>query len=221
MAVVVDIKLIPNLIDVGIHLLIWDLGFIEGANSATLSVLFDALRHHTHAETFSLSSIENQLVSQIVDDLEGISLQLFNVKVLNALMLVELSSGVFLITDLAHNKHFRTVSLDMIMKLRPSHVLELRPVADITSKLWAVKLSVCLKLTEGLPDYLSSHSWAPMRELTEINAVSYNLVNFLQEITTSLAVGAANIETSSRSWSRSHLASLSIWSIDSFSISTG
>lgn len=70
MAVVVDIKLIPNLIDVGIHLLIRDLWFVVGAYSATLSVLFDAHRLHTNAETISLSFVKNQLVSQIVNDLE-------------------------------------------------------------------------------------------------------------------------------------------------------
>ena len=217
MAVIVDIKLGPNLFDVGFDLLIWDLFVVEGSYSATLSMLFNAFWHQTHAETFSLSSVKNQLVSQIVNDLEGISLQFFNVEVLNALMLVELSSWILFIADLAHYKDFRAVSLDMIMKLGSSHVLKLWSIADIASKLGAVELSVCLQLTEGFPDELSSFSWASMRKLTEINAIPNNLVNFLEEVTASLAVGAANVEAS-RGCSLNHLTTLRI---SSSSISTG
>jgi hypothetical protein len=200
MAVVVDIELVPNLLDVGFDLLFWDL-FVEiGVSCSTLSVLLDALWLQAHTETLSLSSVKNQLVCQIVNNLEGVSLQLFNIKVLNALMLVELSSWILLVADLAHDKNFWAVSLDMIMELGSGHMLELGSVADITSELGAVELSVCLELTEGLPDDLAAIFIASMWELTEINAVLNNLVNFLEEITTSLAIGAANVITASWSW---------------------
>jgi len=174
-------------------------------------MLFDTWRHHTHAETLSLSPVKNQLVGQIVNDLEGISLQLFNVDILDALMLVKLTSRILLIADLAHDKYFWAVSLNVIVELGSRHVLELWPIADITPKLGAVELSVCLELSEGLPDELTTRIWASMWELTEINAVPDNLVDFLEEITASLAVGAANIEASSGSWGHTHLTSLWIW----------
>ena len=81
-AVIVGIILVPNLFDVGFDLLFRDLGVIVSVSSATLSVLFDALRVQTHAETLCLSFVENQLICQVVDDLERVSLQLFHVEVL-------------------------------------------------------------------------------------------------------------------------------------------
>ena len=176
-------------------------------------MLFDTLLVQAHAETLCLSSVENQLVCQIVDDLEGVSLQLFNIEVLNALVLVELSSWILLVADLAHAKNFWAVSLDMIMELGSSHVLELGSIADITSKLGAVELSVCLEFSEGLPDDHSSIFIASVREVTEINAVLKNLVNFLKVITASLAIGTANIEGWSLSRGNHHLTTLRTSSI--------
>ena len=115
-------------------------------------------------------------------------------------MFSKITSRIFFVADLAHDKNFWAVSLDMIMELGSGHMLELRSVADITSELGAVELSVCLELTEGLPDDLTAIFIASMWELTEINAVLNNLVNFLEEITTSLAIGAANVVTTSWSW---------------------
>ena len=137
-------------------------------------------------------------------------------------MLVELSSWILLVADLAHAKNFWAVSLDMIMELGSSHVLELGSIADITSKLGAVELSVCLEFSEGLPDDLSSILLASMWEFTEINAVLKNLVNFLEEITASLAIGTANIKAWSFSillliWLSNHLTNR----CGSSSISTG
>jgi len=186
-------------------------------------MLFDTLRPQTHTQTLLLSSVENQLIRQIVNDLERHCLQPFHVEVLDALVIMEFSSWELFIADLAHDKNFWAVSLDMVMELGSSHVLELGSVADITSELGAVELSVCLELTEGLPDdNFLTILIASMWEFTEINAVLQHLVNFLEEITASLAIGAANIEPCSLSDNsiRRHLTTH--WTrFSSSSISTG
>lgn len=115
-------------------------------------------------------------------------------------MIVELTSRILLVADLAHNQNFRAVSLYVVIKLRSCHVLELGSIADVTSKLGAIELSVSLKFTEGLPDDdLLSVLPASMWEFTEINAVLKNLVYFLEKVSTSLAIGAAYIEARSLS----------------------
>jgi hypothetical protein len=186
-------------------------------------MLFDTLRPQTHTQTLLLSSVENQLIRQIVNDLKRHCLQPFHVEVLDALVIMEFSSWELFVADLAHDKNFWAVSLDMVMELGSSHVLELGSVADITSELGAVELSMCLELTEGLPDdNFPSILIASMWEFTEINAVLQHLVNFLEEITASLAIGAANIEPCSLSDNsiRRHLTTH--WTrFSSSSISTG
>jgi hypothetical protein len=220
-AISVDVKLVPDLFDVGFDLLFRDFSLIESADSATLSMLFDANGVQTQSETFLLSSVENQLISQVVNDLERLLLQSFNIEFLDALVIVELTSWILLVADLAHYKNLWTVSLDVIVELGTSHMLELGPIAYITSELGAVELSVGLQFTEGLPDdHILSVLPALMRKLTEIYAVLKNFVDLLEEITPSLAIRTAKIV--SRSWC------LSIWthltsslSITSSSISTG
>ena len=81
-------------------------------------------------------------------------LQLVNIKVFDALMLSEFSSGVFLVTNLTHNHYFWAVSLDMIVQLRSGHMLVLISIANIAAKLWAVELGVGLQLAESLPNDL-------------------------------------------------------------------
>jgi len=83
----------------------------------------------------------------------------------------------------------------MLLELSSGHKLILVSVANIATKLWAIELSVSLKFTKGLPDNftVSLKRWASMWELTEINTVLKNLVNFLQEVSSSLTVGAADI----------------------------
>ena len=186
-------------------------------------MLVDTDRVPTHTQTFLLSLEENHLIRQIINDFERLCLQPFDVEVLDAHVIVEFTSWKLLVADLARDKNFWAVSLDMIIELSSSHVLELRPVADITSELGAVELSVCLELTEGLPDdNVTSILPAFMWEFTEINAVLQYLVNWLEEITASLAIGAANIEAH-RSINNSIRRSLTTLctGLTSSSISTG
>ena len=103
-------------------------------------MLVDTDRIPTHTETFLLSLEENHLIRQIVNDLERLCLQFFNVEFLDANVIVKFTSWILLVADLARDKNFWAVSLDMVIELSSSHVLELGSVADITSELGAVEL---------------------------------------------------------------------------------
>ena len=96
----------------------------------------------------------------------------------------------------------------MVIELGSSHVLELWPVANIAAEFGANELSVSLEFTKSLPNDLSIHTGASMREFTEIDTVLENLVNFLEEVARGLAIGAADIEA--WSWS-THLSLLIHW----------
>jgi hypothetical protein len=112
--------------------------------ATAVSVLLNALVLGAETKTFFLSSMKNEFVCQLVDNVIAMGIQLVNIEFLYALMTTEFCSGVLLVTDLAHHLHLGTVSLDVVVQLRSSHVLELLSVADIASKLRAVKLSVSL-----------------------------------------------------------------------------
>ena len=81
----------------------------------------------------------------------------------------------------------------MVIQLRSRHMLELGSVADVATELWAAERGVALELSEGRPHDLTS-TRAPMWEFTKINTVSDNLVNLLKAVTSSLAIGAADVE---------------------------
>lgn len=75
-------------------------------------------------------------------------------------------------------------------------MLELLSVANIATKFGAIELSMSLELSKSLPDDLTLSVFiaaAFMRELTEVNTVLENLVDFLEEVSPSLAVRAAHI----------------------------
>ena len=128
-----------------------------------------------------MSSVEDQLVYKLIQNIVVISSQLFNVELFDALVVRELSSWVLLVAHLAHNRHLRTVSLDMIVKLGSRHMLEFFSIADIASEFRARVLGMSLKLTQSFPDNLTSSviEVASMRELTEINTVLKDFVYFL------------------------------------------
>ena len=67
-------------------------------------------------------------------------------------MIVEVSSLVFFIANLAHQQHFWAFDTDMFLKLSSGHILKLVSVADIATELWAIKLGVSLEFTKSLPD---------------------------------------------------------------------
>lgn len=128
-----------------------------------------------------LSSVENQLVNKLIQNIVVISGQLFNVEFFDTLMIGELSSWVLLVANLAHDWDFRTVSLDVVVKLGSSHMLEFFSVADIASEFRARVLSMSLELSQSLPDNFTSSivKIASMRELTEIDTVLKDLVDLL------------------------------------------
>jgi hypothetical protein len=125
--------------------------------------------------------VEDQLVNKLIQNIVVISGQLFNVEFFDTLMIGELSSWVLLVANLAHDWDFRTVSLDVVVKLGSSHMLEFFSVADIASEFRARVLSMSLELSQSLPDNFTSSivKIASMRELTEIDTVLKDLVDLL------------------------------------------
>ena len=67
-------------------------------------------------------------------------------------MIVEVSSSIFFIANLTHQQYLWALDTDMFLKLSSGHILKLVSIADIATKLWAIKLGVSLKFTKSLPD---------------------------------------------------------------------
>ena len=158
-------------------------------------MLVYALLLWAESKAFLLSSMEDQFVNEFVQNIVVVSCQFFNVEFLDTLMVCEFCSWIFLVANLTHNWNFRAISFDMIIELSSSQMLILFSVADVTSEFWARVLSMSLEFSKGLPDNFTSTiiKVASMRELTEVNTVLKNFVNFLKEITSGLTVWAANI----------------------------
>ena len=142
--------------------------------SATVSMLLNALVFGAKTKSLLLSSVENEFVGQVINDIIAMSVQLIDVELLDALVRSKLSSSILLVTHLAHHLHFWAIFADVIIQLSSCHVLELFPVANITAKLWTGELSMSLELAKGLPNDLraSPVNMTSMWELTEVNAVS-------------------------------------------------
>ena len=142
--------------------------------TATVSMLLNALVFGAKTKSLLLSSVENEFVGQVINDIIAMSVQLVDVELLDALVRSKLSSSILLVANLAHHLHFWTFFADVIIQLGPSQVLELFPIANVAAKLWTGKLSVSLELAKGLPNDLraSPVDMTSMWELTEVNAVS-------------------------------------------------
>jgi len=136
-------------------------------------MLVDALLFRAESKTFLLSSMEDQFINQLIQNIIIVSGQLFYVKLLDALVIGELSSGVLFVANLAHDWHLWAVSLDMVVELSPSHVLEFFSVANVAPEFRARVLSVHLQLSKGLPDNfsLAGVQVASMWKLTEIDTI--------------------------------------------------
>lgn len=78
-------------------------------------MLLDALLLLADTESLLLSSEKDEFVGQVVNNIVAVSVQLFNVKLLNAVMALELTSGILLVADLAHDFHLWAVSLDVVV----------------------------------------------------------------------------------------------------------
>jgi hypothetical protein len=79
-------------------------------------------------------------------------LKFLDIKIFDALMLSKYIARVFFVTNLAHDLDLRTIFSNVVVKLSTSHMLILFTVADITTELWAIELSMCLELIQSLPD---------------------------------------------------------------------
>ena len=111
-------------------------------------------------------------------------------------MLREIFTRVFFIANLAHDHHLRAITLDVFVQLSTRHMLVLITIANVAAKLRAVELSMNLQLSQGLPNDLSFTIWsrASMWELAEINTVLEYFVHWLQEVTSCLAIWAADVK---------------------------
>ena len=109
-------------------------------------------------------------------------------------MLSELSSFERFHANVTLNLNFWAMPFNMIPKLSSGHTLEFLKVANIATVFRAlVVLRMLLKLSDSHPLYLTSWAFiALMRELTEINTVSYNWVNFLENISFTFAMWASH-----------------------------
>ena len=109
-------------------------------------------------------------------------------------MLSKLSSFERFHANITLNLNFWAMPFNMVPKLSSGHTLEFLEVANIATVFWAlVVLRMLLKLSYSHP--LNFTCWAfitLMRELTEINTVSYNWVNFLENVSFTLAMWASH-----------------------------
>ena len=159
-------------------------------------MLLNAVLLLTDAKSFLLPSEKDKLISKMINDVVALLIKLLNIELFDAVMSLKLVPSVLLVAHLAHHLHFWAVSLDVVVQLGSCQVLELLSVADVAAEFGALVLGVSLKLAQGLPDNLGTALVRPasVRELAEVNAVTKDLVDFLHEVSSRLAVGATDVE---------------------------
>ena len=98
-------------------------------------------------------------------------------------------------TNLTLHHHSRALSFNMLEKLSPRHVLKLLLVTNITTKFGTFVQGMFLKIQHCFPNNSSILGLriTLVREFTEIDTVHKNLVDWLQEISSNLAMGTTNI----------------------------
>jgi len=109
-------------------------------------------------------------------------------------MLSKISSFEGFHANITLDLNFWAMPFNMIPKLSSGHTLEFLKVANIATVFRAlVVLRMLLKLCDSHPFNFTSWAFiALMRELTEINTVSYNWVNFLENVSFTLAMWASH-----------------------------
>jgi len=107
-------------------------------------------------------------------------------------MLSKISSFEGFHANITLDLNFWAMPFNMVPKLSSSHTLEFLKVANIATVFRAlVVLRMLLKLSDSHPFNFTSWAFiALMRELTEINTVSYNWVNFLENVSFTFAMWA-------------------------------
>lgn len=171
------------------------LAVFEGGTSPEL---LDAVGVHAEAEAFLRAAQPHEFLSQVIEDVTGVTLEPSNVFGLQAFVLEIIAALELLVTEPALDHDLRTFTLDVLEKLRPRHVLELFSIADVAAELRALVDCVLLQLEKRLPDNFRLHTFlvtvrADVRELAEIDAVTQDFVYLLQEVAALIAVRAAEI----------------------------
>jgi hypothetical protein len=101
---------------------------------STLSVLFKTVRLRAETQVLSLTAELHHLLCNVLEDFFLTSLQLLEVVVLQALVLVEFSSAEFSGANLALDLHFRATASDVFSQLASGQSLELRLVTNVAAK---------------------------------------------------------------------------------------
>lgn len=148
------------------------------------SVPGEAFRLFAETDGFGLSLELHHLLCQKFNYLHVVLLEQLHVVISEAQMLTKLSSLEGLSADIALDLDFGAVLLYMVSQLSSRHVLELLQVADVTAVLRTfVVLRVLLKRSNCHPSDLAVGGFvALVRELTEVNHVSYNWVDLLEQV---------------------------------------
>lgn len=156
----------------------------------------DALRSHAKAESLLRSAQSHQVLCEELENLALVALQSSHVLGLEALVVLEVATDELLGTQLALHHDLGAITLDVLEELGARHMLIFFLVADVATKLGALDHGVLLKLKQRLPDDLTvlAVRVASVRELAEVNAVAQNFVDFDDEVTALLAVGATDVE---------------------------
>ena len=113
-------------------------------------------------------------------------------------MIRKFCAEVLLVAHLAHNENLWTIFLDVLVKLTPCHMLVLFSVAYVAPEFGAVKLSMCLELVQGFPNYFTSTivGEALVGKFTEVNTIFEDFVNVLHEVVAFTTVWAAKVFSS-------------------------
>lgn len=158
--------------------------------SATFSISCKARLLWAETKDLLLTFVPHHLFGDVLNHFDVILLQFLNIVILEALMVREFSPAILFVAHLALYHDFGTILFNVFSKLPSRHRLVFWEVADVATILGAlIVISMTLKLSDSFP-----HDFgiliALVRELTEIDAVSDNWVNFGQEIAFAFTVGA-------------------------------
>ena len=109
-------------------------------------------------------------------------------------MLSKISPVEIFDTNLTLNHDFWAIVFDMLKQLSSCHMLAVLAVTNIASKFRTIIHRVLMKLFHGHPHYhLFPILIAPMGEVTEVNTVLKDFVDFNQKVSRFIAIWAANI----------------------------
>lgn len=139
-----------------------------------------------------LTFVFHHLFGHVLNHFDVILLQFLNIVILETLVVWEFGPAELFATNLALDHDFGTISFDVFSQLASSHRLVFWEVADVATILGAlIVINMALKLSDSFPLDLAIFI-ASVRELTEVDSVSDNWVNFGQEIAFAFTVGTTH-----------------------------